>query len=273
MALEPSSLLLEHDAARPAIREIGADRPFAWLAAGWADLRANPIASLAYGLLFAIAGDLIVVFAWRNGKLFIAATSGFFLIAPLLAGGLYEISRQRAAGLRSTFFSSLAGGKRNIVELTKLGLVLAAIGLLWERISNFLFSLLAPSVAPDLLGLLAVMNQSAEMRDMLFIWLLSGGLLALLVFFIAVVSVPLLLDRPQVGFLTAMHTSLRAVSHNLPVILLWAALVVILTTLGFVTLFFGLVVLMPWIGHATWHAYRDLVAWDGQPAHAAPDDR
>ncbi|HMW19085.1 MAG TPA: DUF2189 domain-containing protein [Accumulibacter sp.] len=269
MALEPSSLLFENDAARPAIREIGARRPFVWLAAGWADLCASPIASLAYGLLFAIAGDLIVIFAWRNGRLFIAATSGFFLIAPLLAGGLYEISRRRAAGLSSTFLSSLAGGKRNATELIKLGLVLAAIGLSWERLSNFLFSLLAPSVAPDLLGLLAVMHQSSEMRDMLFIWLLCGGLLALLVFFIAVVSVPLLLDRPRIGFIAAMHTSLRAVSLNLPIILLWAALVVLLTTLGFVTLFFGLVVLMPWIGHASWHAYRDLVAWDDTPPRAA----
>jgi uncharacterized membrane protein len=88
-------------------------RPFAWLAAGWRDLCANPIASLAYGLLFAIAGDLITIFAWRNGQLFIVATSGFFLVAPLLAGGLYEISRRLEAGQSSTFFVSLAGGRRN----------------------------------------------------------------------------------------------------------------------------------------------------------------
>ncbi|HPP46918.1 MAG TPA: DUF2189 domain-containing protein [Accumulibacter sp.] len=267
MAARPTTLLDEDD--HPAIRPIGAGRPFAWLAAGWKDLWANPIASLAYGLLFAIAGDLIVIFAWRNGRLFIAAASGFFLVAPLLAGGLYEISRRREAGLRSTFFSSLAGGKRNAVELAKLGAVLAVIGLLWERLSTLLFEWLAPSVAPDLVDLLAVAQYSVEMRDMLFIWLLCGGLLAMLVFFIAVVSVPLLLDRQDIGFVAAMQTSLRAVSLNLPIILLWALLVVLLTTLGFVTLFFGLVLLMPWIGHASWHAYRDLVTWDHLPDVAA----
>ncbi|HPT49386.1 MAG TPA: DUF2189 domain-containing protein [Accumulibacter sp.] len=242
----------------PSVHAVSATRIPAWLVAGWRDLRANPIASLAYGLLFAIAGDLITIFAWRNGHLFLAAVSGFFLVAPLLAGGLYEISRRHAAGQPSTFFVSLAGGRRNAPALIALGLFLAFIGLAWERLSTALFLLLAPTIPPDLLGLLAALPQSAEFRDLLFIWLLSGGILALLVFAVTVVSVPLLLDR-DVGLVVAMRTSLRAFDLNPKVMLSWAAVVVLLTVLGFATLFFGLIVLMPLLGHASWHAYRDLI--------------
>ena len=244
--------------APPNVRSVPLGQPLFWLSAGWRDLRTSPIASLAYGLLFAVVGDVITIFAWHRGHLFIAATSGFLLIAPLLAGGLYEISRRREDGLSTTFFGSLAAGRRNIGELAKLGLLLAVIGLTWERVSTLLFALLAPHIPADLLILLAEAPKYPEHRDLLFIWLISGGVLATLNFAITVVSVPLLLDR-QIDFVTAMRTSLRAVDANLRVMIIWAAIVATLTVLSFVTLFFGLIVFMPLIGHASWHAYRDLV--------------
>ncbi|MBL8393433.1 MAG: DUF2189 domain-containing protein [Candidatus Accumulibacter sp.] len=256
MGLEPTST--DRNSSPPRVRSAPLDRPFAWLAAGWRDLRANPIASLAYGLLFAIAGDLITIFAWRNGHLFIVATSGFFLVAPLLAGGLYEISRRLESGRTSTFFVSLAGGRRNALELAKLGLLLGAIGIAWERVSTLLFAFLAPNVAPDLLALLAEIHLSTDHRDLLLIWILIGGTLALLVFSLTVISVPLLLDR-RTGVGTAIQTSLRCVDANLLLMVFWGAIIVTLTAVGFLTLFFGLTVLMPLLGHASWHAYRDLV--------------
>ncbi|WP_291994238.1 DUF2189 domain-containing protein [Candidatus Accumulibacter sp. ACC003] len=242
----------------PKVRSVFLGQPFYWLSAGWRDLRTSPIASIAFGLLFAAVGDVITVFAWRSGHLFIAATSGFFLVAPLLAGGLYEISRRRESGRSTAFFESLAAGRRNRAELAKLGLLLALIGLSWERVSTLLFVLLAPHLAPDLLVLIAAVPTNPEYRPLLFIWLVSGGTLALLVFAITVVSVPMLLDR-QIDCVTAMRTSLRAVKANLRVMTLWAFIVLTLTVLSFATLFFGLIIFMPLIGHASWHAYRDLV--------------
>ncbi|MEF8734223.1 MAG: DUF2189 domain-containing protein [Candidatus Accumulibacter meliphilus] len=256
MGLEATSS--ERRRAPLKVRSVAVGQPLVWLAAAWRDMRANPIASVSYGLLFAIIGDLITIFAWRQGHLFIAATSGFLLIAPLLCGGLYEISRRRQAGQSSTFLESLAGGRRNAGELIKLGLLLAIIGLCWERVSTLLFLVLAPHIPPDLLILLAEMPKLPENRDLMIIWLMSGGSLALLVFAITVVSVPLLLDR-QVDFIVAMRTSLSAVDANIRLMVFWAALVAALTVLGIGTLFFGLIVLMPLIGHASWHAYRDLV--------------
>jgi uncharacterized membrane protein len=106
--------------------------------------------------------------------------------------------------------------------------------------------------------LLAEVHLSTDHRDLLLIWILIGGTVALIVFAITVVSVPLLLDR-KTDFITAMRTSLRTVDANLLVMIFWGAIVVTLTAIGFLTLFFGLIVLMPLIGHASWHAYRDLV--------------
>ena len=256
MHLEPSPP--DRSNIPPKVRSASIDRPFAWLATGWADLCANPTASLAYGLLFAIAGDVITIFAWRKGQLFIIATSGFFLVGPFLAGGLYEISRRRAAGQTSTFFSSFAGGRRNAPELTMMGLLLAMIGLTWERITTWLFALLAPTITPDLLELLVEIHLSTDHRDLLLIWIMIGGALALFVFSITVISVPMLLDR-RIPCGIAIRTSLRTVDANLLLMILWGTIVVILTGIGFLTLFFGLIVLMPLLGHASWHAYRDLV--------------
>ncbi len=242
----------------PAVRRIALDRPLAWLKAGSQDLLGNPIASLAYGLLFAIAGDVILIFSWRNAYLFTAALSGFFLVAPLLAGGLYEISRRRAAGLRSTFVDSLAGWRRNGESMAMFGLLLTLAAIVWERTSAVLFALFVPTLTPDVAVFVSEVLLNPAYRGLTLVWILSGGILALLVFAVSAVSIPMLVDR-EVDFVTAMITSLRAVARNPAPLLLWAALVAVLTLAGFATLLFGLVILMPLLGHASWHAYRDLV--------------
>lgn len=249
---------LDRHFALPEVRHVALDRPLAWLKAGWHDLVANPIASLAYGLLFAIAGDLILLAAWHSAHLVTAAVSGFFLIAPLLATGLYEISRRQAAGQSSTFIDSLTGWRRNGQSIAMFGLLLALTGIAWERLSAVLFALLAPGLTPDLSAFISSILSSHEYRSLMIVWFIAGGSLALLVFALSAVSIPMLLDR-DVDFVTAMMSSLRAVSDNLETMILWAGLIVVLTLLGFATLLFGLVVLMPLLGHASWHAYRDLV--------------
>jgi len=256
--MNPALTPLDRHFALPRVRRIAQGRPLDWLSAGWRDLAANPIASLAYGLLFAIAGDLILIFAWRNAHLVTAAISGFFLIAPLLAGGLYEISRRQAAGESSTFVDSLAAWRRNGQSMAMFGLVLALIGIAWERLSAVFFALLAPDLEPDLSNFVSSILGSRDYRNLVIVWFIAGAGLALFVFAISAASVPMLLDR-DTDFVTAMMTSLRAVSLNLDAMVLWAGMIVVLTLLGFATLLFGLIVLMPLIGHASWHAYRDLV--------------
>ena len=253
-----SNSQLEQHFKLPAVRRIGLDRPFAWLRLGWQDFRANPVASLAYGLLFAMGGDLILIFSWRNPYLFSAAISGFFLIAPLLAGGLYEISRRQAKGQHSTFINSLAAWQRNGQSIAMFGLVMALAAIIWERTSTVFFALFVPGLTPDLWAFVSRVLLNIDHIDLTLMWFFVGGLLATLVFSVSTVSIPMVIDR-DADFITAMLTSLRAVKNNSASMLLWAVMVLALTLLGFATLLFGLIVLMPLLGHATWHAYSDLV--------------
>lgn len=243
----------------PRVRQVPVSRLARWLAAGWADLRETPIASLAYGLLFAIAGDLLLVSLWRSPQHFALAVSGFFIVAPLLCAGLYELSRRSERGQASRFTDSLAGFARGQAGLMRFGLLLVLLWALWARLSAALFADLAAAVpGANVIEFAAFVIDAGGYAGPALAWLLVGGAVALLAFMLGVVSVPLLIDREE-GFAAAAAASLRAFAANPGPLLLWAATIVALTLLGFATLLFGLIVLMPLLGHASWHAYRDLV--------------
>lgn len=252
----PIMHLSEAGFVMPAVRRVEAARILHWLRAGWEDLRANPLPSLAYGLLFALGGDLILLAAVGYPHLVMAAISGFFLVAPLLAAGLYELSRARARGEKPLFIDTWRCWRRNGESMALFGLVLTLAALMWERLTA--------------LALVLVGNPETEMTSFLhllpgggldglfFAWLLIGACLAALVYLLAVVSVPLMLDR-DIDVATAMMTSLAAVAANPWPLALWAGVIVALTLLGFASALFGLILLMPLLGHASWHAYRELV--------------
>ena len=242
----------------PGIQRIGMGRPLAWLTAGWQDVRANPLPSLAYGLLFALGGDLIILAFLQTPHLLTVSISGFFLIAPLLAAGLYELSRRHEAGEKILFIDSLKCFARNGRSLALFGLILALIALMWERFSAMSFAMIGVTSAPNASVYLKQVIFGGEHLAFTATWFLLGGVLALFVFAFSVVAVPLMLDR-DADAATAMMTSLRAFVGNTAPLLLWAALLVGLTLFGFATLLFGLVVIMPILGHASWHAYRELV--------------
>jgi uncharacterized membrane protein len=253
-----SSLRAGQDGDSGAIRRIDARAPSRWLEAGWQDIKANPLPSLAYGLLFAIGGDLILLSLVSHPHLLTFAISGFFLVAPLLAAGLYELSRARENGEKLMFIDSLRAFRRNGQSLALFGLLLALSALLWERFSAIAFAMLSGGGAFSGSALLTEILFGGEHLAFVATWLALGALLAGFVFVLAVVSVPMMLDR-NCDPVTAMATSLRAVAANPGPLTLWAVLIVVLTLTGFATLLFGLVVLMPMLGHASWHAYRDLV--------------
>lgn len=240
----------------PAVQRVHLNRPAYWLRAGLDDLFANPVPSLAYGLLFSIGGDLILLASLREPYLFMTALSVFFLLAPLLAAGLYELSRQRAAGAKPTFIDSLAGLGRNTPALTLYGVLMAVVAVFWEQVTAVSFDLVANQGVgfSQLIHLLT----AGEHRAFMATWLILGACLALLVFAFSVVSVPMMLDR-DTDFLTALATSLRAFSLNLEAMVLWAGIILLLVFMSFASLMVGLVFAMPILGHATWHAYRELV--------------
>lgn len=242
----------------PHIRAVEAGRPLIWLKMGWRDLQANPAASLAYGLVFAVAGYLILAYTADLPYLFTAAVSGFFLVGPLAAAGLYEISRRQGLGMTTRFSESLRGLRGHGDGLIYFGLLLALALIAWERLSAILFALFYQGEAPDLIHFYRDVLFSGDYTSFLIAYFFVGGILATAVFCLGAIAVPMVMDKDS-DIMTAMMTSARAVGHNLGAMILWAALIVGLMAIGFVTLMVGLVVLLPLVGHATWHAYRDLV--------------
>jgi uncharacterized membrane protein len=248
-------------AQAPRIRKVDLDRPWVWLAAGWRDLCRAPQVSLAYGVLFALAGYAITLGLWLAGLTYLVLpmVCGFVIVAPLLAVGLYEVSRRLDAGEPVGLGTALLAWGRNAGQIGLMGIVLMLLLFAWIRIAALLFMLFYGLAPPSLETLVADTFLSPEGLPFLITGTIIGAVLASLAFAISVVAVPLLLDRPDANVVTAIVTSIAAVKQNPATLLFWAVLIAGFAGAGLVTLYLGLIVTLPLIGHATWHAYRDLV--------------
>lgn len=242
----------------PRVKNVPLFRPFGWLRRGFGDLAQAPNASLGYGLLFAAAGWLLIGLAWRRAYLVTTLVSGFFIAAPFLAMGLYDISRKIEKGGRVTFAGSLDAWRANTPSISLFGVLLAFILISWERISAIVFALSYGGEAPMVENFVAQLLFSGEYTRFVVTYVAIGAAFAAVVFAVSVVSVPMMLDRP-VDPVTAIITSLRAAASNPGAMIVWALIIVVLTLIGFATWLFGLILFLPALGHASWHAYRDLV--------------
>lgn len=242
----------------PCINRVEAMRPLVWLRKGAGDFaRAWPW-TFVYGVVFAVAGFLIVNGDWARPALAMTLSSGFLLAGPFLAIGFYDLSlrneRERMGFPRQAAFSTV---KRNLVSIGLFGVLLAFIFSVWERISAILVGLyLGTSGVPEAgMGLFL----SRDHLDFLLLYAVFAVLLSLAVFSLSVVSLPMLMDR-QIDIVTALITSLWVVWENRITMLVWGIVIVSLIALAALSWFAGLAIIFPILGHATWHAYRDLVA-------------
>ncbi len=242
----------------PPIRTVAADAPFRWLASGWRDFRAHPFLSAFYGACFAAMGFLIYFVFERAYQYVSMLVTGFFLVGPFLAIGLYDLSRRREQGKPARLAPTLDAWRPNVGAVGIFALVLGVILLVWARASLVVFALFFTYELPDMHGFLEQVL-SFKHVEFLLAYFCVGGFFATLVFAISVVSVPMMLDRNVDGIVAAL-TSLRAFAANVPAMVVWGLVIVVLTAAGFATGFVGLAVTVPIIGHATWHAYRELVA-------------
>ncbi|WP_240048272.1 DUF2189 domain-containing protein [Crenalkalicoccus roseus] len=250
-------------AAAGRIRHVTTDRPWVWLTAGWRDLQAARPVALAYGGAITLAGWALALLFFEAGTpwAILPATAGFFLVAPLLAAGLYETSRLRQEGRAPTLGDALGAFRRNAGQLAFMGVVLLLIHLVWVRVAGLLFALFfGVNFVPGLAELPMAMLRSEQFLPFLVVGTGFGFLLATAAFMVSAVSIPMILDRPEVTAPEAVTVSIQAVLENWRAMALWAGLIVLFTGLALIPFFLGLVVVMPLIGHATWHAYRDLVA-------------
>lgn len=246
-----------HESRLIAVRAIPAWQPLRWLARGAADLWRCPGPGLLHGLAAAAFGALLLALAGNRFWLLAGAFSGFLIVAPVVATGLYAVShaleRGRPAGLGTALRAWVPQDRR----LVTFGLLLALAGTGWVLTSAALITGFAPAPVRNPVEFLRVVVLAPS--SWLFeAWLALGGVLAAPVFASSVVAIPLLLERPvSVG--AAVLTSWRVVLENPLPLALWALIIMLLSALGIATLLLGLVVVVPWLAHASWHAYRDLV--------------
>ena len=263
----------------PVIRSIGLAQPLGWLVRGAQDMRRGGWLSLMHGVLPAVFGGLLVLLAGDHFWLLAGAFSGFLVVAPVLATSLYAISRALERGeavnlqlIVKTWTRwqysryAVSGGYWGMV---RFGLLLALAGTGWVLTSAALITLMAAEPVNTPLDFLRHVVL-APGHYVFELWLTMGGLLAAPIFASSVIAMPLLLDR-RVDVLQAVLTSWQAVLTNPVPLALWAALIMVLTIFGLATLLLGLVVVLPLLGHASWHAYRDLVDVSLLPERLPPE--
>jgi uncharacterized membrane protein len=249
------------------VRRLGGSAPWRWLARGLRDLRAAPGIALFYGLCFwGMAATLGAVFRHKP-EYTMTLVSGCLLVGPFLAMGLYDASRRLERGEAPALSHSLTCWDQHLGSMGLLVLVVILLELLWGRASLVVFAVFFDTGMPSTATVLdAVFNP--RNWQFLAVYLAVGGTFAALVFCSMVVSVPMILDR-DTDAITAALGSFRVVFENTAVMVLWGAMVVVLTLAALWPWGAGLVILGPWLGHATWHAYRDAIGWEGVPQPAA----
>jgi uncharacterized membrane protein len=240
------------------IRRVPATRAVVWLQLGWDDFRHIKAASLAHGALITALGAILLMLGSSHPYLVAAAISGYLLVGPIMTTGLCELSRRRAAQEPTGFDESLHGMTRNPEGLLYFGLVLAIVAAAWFVLSGVVLQSMLHTSGPSLSDALWGSFSDVASRSQMLAYIGSGAVLAAVVFTLSVVTVPLIIDR-HASALDAMWISVQTTFWNLPAMIVWAALIVVLTVIGFAPFLFGMIIVAPILGHATWHAYKDLI--------------
>ncbi len=255
-----STNTLSGGAEKLVVQQIAMADIMASLRAGLRDFRRAPQFGLFFSAVYVVGGFLMLWIGAGHVTWTLATSLGFPLLAPFAAAGLYEVSRRMEAG------EALAwGGVLGIVwnertrQLPWLGAIIVIYFLFWTFLAHMIFALF--------MGLSTMTNISQSLDvfltlngiAMIVVELVVGALLAFVLFSMTVVSLPLVLHR-EVDFVTAMLTSMKVVRANLFVMLVWATIIAVLSLLALLPWFLGLMVVLPILGHATWHLYRRALA-------------
>ncbi|MEZ5946459.1 MAG: DUF2189 domain-containing protein [Hyphomonas sp.] len=244
----------------PDVSTIGVGAPFRWLAGAFSDFRKAPGPCLIYGAILVAASVGLAVALYYAGALrwLFAAAAGFFLVAPMLAMGLYRAGWMLEKGEKPGIGDILIVKSAFRAELLYLGLALFVIYSIWVEAAHLIYGLSTHKFHKTLPAFVNFMLNEKDGHAMVMTGTLVGGFLAFLAFSVVAVSAPMLLTQ-KTGVFVAAITSVRTIAANFLPMLVWAFLIVALTLAGIATGFLGLILTFPLIGLASWRAYRDLV--------------
>jgi uncharacterized membrane protein len=248
------------------VRQVSTDAPMQWLTAGWQDFKAAPMASLAYGMIFVVAGLVMLwaLYAANLMYLFVPLATGFMLIGPAATLGFYAISRDLERGQQGSFTNAVLAFREHPSSLLYMGFALLCMEMLWMRLAELLFALTFPSVGGANFGSLVMVTFTTP-GGLVFLFTSFGlgALMAALTFAGAAFALPLIYDR-DISMVEAIATSWTAVEMNIQPMLRWAVMLAALTAVGMIAGIVGLAITLPLCGHATWHAYRAVIRPEGQ---------
>jgi len=229
-------------------RNLRTGAAFGWLRAGWDDFRKAGAISFIYGMFVFLVSITVAWFAWTLGGyvLLITALSGFVFVAPMLAFGLYSVSRQLCENNDASLIRTIRAIKRPLGNAMVYTLILLVIFLLWARAGMMVQVFFPYGEDP----------QWNHLLTFLFIGSAVGSIFACVSFAASVFSLPMIANR-DVDVITAVISSVNAVLRNKPAMFVWAMLISLMTLIGFLTAGIGLIIIIPWLAYATWHGYRE----------------
>ena len=236
-------------------RRLDPRAPYRWLRKGWNDVRHGWRPTLSYGITLVAISYLVTWLAFRLGSyvLVLATLTGFVFIAPVAAIGLYEVSRQVAAGRKPMMMVTIRGMRRVFSNAMVFGLTLMVVFLVWARSVSLISIFLPMDAKPALI----------ELWPYLLVGTMVGAVFSAVIFSVSAFSLPMIDDR-ETDAVTAVVTSVNAVLRNKRAMANWASVIVVAVLIGFMTAFIGFVVMIPLLGYATWHGYQETIdasAW------------
>jgi len=229
-------------------RELKIGAGFGWLRSGWSDFKKAGSISFIYGMFVFLVSILVAWLAWKLGGyvLLITMLSGFVFVAPMLAFGLYSVSRQLCESSEADMGRTIRAIKRPLGNAMVYTLVLLVVFLLWARAGMMVQVFFPYGKDPEW----------DHIITFLLIGSAVGSIFACISFAASVFSLPMIANR-DVDVITAVISSINAVLRNKPAMFVWAILISAMTLVGFLTAGIGLIIIIPWLAYATWHGYRE----------------
>jgi uncharacterized membrane protein len=242
------------------IRDVPSTSPIKWFKLGIEDFKKSFVASFSLGLLYVLIGMFMLWLAWENPLYMATLVASFLLIGPIIAVGFYFMSHSIEKGEKPSLMQGFKALKFNSISLISFSLILAFLVGIWALVATIVTALYANSIVIGDDVLTSLLGNESFLSFVL-LYLAVGGIFSVIAFSISVISVPLITNR-KTDVVTAMITSVRVVTKNPIAMLSWAFLIATMIFLGMLFFYVGLAITLPIVGHASWHAYRDLVMDD-----------